>query len=124
MRLIEALVLVLVATTGVCYYIQLFVLPQTIPDFADMGRALIHPTLAWPGMVYIAIGIIGATVMPHNLYLHSALVQSRRFGADEAPIRRAIRFNTSTPSSPCRLLFSSTRPSWSWPRRSFSAATA
>src|SRR5437763_4229848 len=46
MRLIEALVLVLVATIGVCYYIELFVLPQTIPDFADMGRALIHPTLA------------------------------------------------------------------------------
>jgi manganese transport protein len=94
MRLIEALVLVLVATIGVCYYIELFVLPQTIPDFADMGRALIHPTLAQPGMVFIAIGIIGATVMPHNLYLHSALVQSRRFGADEASIRRAIRFNT------------------------------
>jgi manganese transport protein len=42
----------------------------------------------------VAIGIIGATVMPHNLYLHSALVQSRRFQKDEASIRRAIRFNT------------------------------
>jgi manganese transport protein len=94
MRLIEALVLVLVATIGGCYYLELFVLPQTIPDFADMGRALIHPTLAQPGMVYIAIGIIGATVMPHNLYLHSALVQSRRVGSDEASLRRAIRFNT------------------------------
>jgi manganese transport protein len=94
MRLIEAVVLVLVATIGVCYYIELFVLPQTAPDFADMGRALIHPTLGQPGMVYLAIGIIGATVMPHNLYLHSALVQSRRHGADEASIRRAIRFNT------------------------------
>jgi manganese transport protein len=45
-------------------------------------------------MIYVAIGIIGATVMPHNLYLHSALVQTRRFQKDEASIRSAIRFNT------------------------------
>jgi manganese transport protein len=44
-------------------------------------------------MIYVAIGIIGATVMPHNLYLHSALVQSRRLQKDEASIRSAIRFN-------------------------------
>jgi manganese transport protein len=94
MRLIEAIVLVLVATIGVCYYIELFVLPQTAPDFVEMGRALITPGLGQSGMVYVAIGIIGATVMPHNLYLHSALVQSRRVGKDEAAVRRAIRFNT------------------------------
>jgi len=47
-------------------------------------------------MLYIAIGIIGATVMPHNLYLHSALVQSRRMGRDEDSIRRAT---ISTPST-------------------------
>jgi manganese transport protein len=45
-------------------------------------------------MLYVAIGIIGATVMPHNLYLHSALVQSRKLQNDERSIRRAIRFNT------------------------------
>jgi len=45
-------------------------------------------------MLYVAIGIIGATVMPHNLYLHSALVQSRKFQKDEASIRRAIQFNS------------------------------
>ncbi len=45
-------------------------------------------------MIYVAIGIIGATVMPHNLYLHSALVQSRKLQKDEASIRSAIRFNT------------------------------
>jgi manganese transport protein len=45
-------------------------------------------------MAFLAIGIIGATVMPHNLYLHSALVQSRKFQRDEASIRTAIRFNT------------------------------
>ena len=45
-------------------------------------------------MVYVAIGIIGATVMPHNLYLHSALVQSRRLQKDDTSMRRAIQFNT------------------------------
>jgi manganese transport protein len=94
MRLIEALILVLVATIGVCFFIELFVLPETSPHFAEMGLALVSPTLGQPGMVYVAIGIIGATVMPHNLYLHSALVQSRRLGTDEAGVRRAIRFNT------------------------------
>ena len=42
----------------------------------------------------MAIGMIGATVMPHNLYLHSALVQSRRLQKDDASIRRALQFNT------------------------------
>jgi manganese transport protein len=45
-------------------------------------------------MLYVAIGIIGATVMPHNLYLHSALVQSRQLQKDEPSIRRAVQFNT------------------------------
>ncbi len=45
-------------------------------------------------MVFIAIGIIGATVMPDNLYLHSALVQSRKLQPDDASVRRAIKFNT------------------------------
>ena len=45
-------------------------------------------------MLYVAIGIIGATVMPHNLYLHSALVQSRKLQQDRQSIRRAIQFNT------------------------------
>jgi manganese transport protein len=59
-----------------------------------MGRALITPSLRQPGMSYVAIGMIGATVMPHNLYLHSALVQSRRLQKNDASIRSAIRFNT------------------------------
>src|SRR5206468_173017 len=63
-------------------------------DFAEMGRALFSPGFRREGMIVGAIGIIGATVMPHNLYLHSALVQSRRLGADEPAIRRAIKFNT------------------------------
>jgi manganese transport protein len=94
MRTIEAVVLVLVATISVCYLIEIFVLPQTRPDLLEMGHALITPSLAKSGMMFVAIGIIGATVMPHNLYLHSALVQSRKFQKDEASIRGAIRFNS------------------------------
>jgi manganese transport protein len=94
MRLIEAIIVVLIATIGVCYYVEIFVLPQTQPSFLEMGEALLRPRLADAGMVLLAIGIVGATVMPHNLYLHSALVHSRRLQADEQTIRRAIRFNT------------------------------
>ncbi len=93
-RTIEAVVLLLVATIGICYYIEIFALPQTHPSFSEMGRALISPNLKHAGMVYVAIGIIGATVMPHNLYLHSALVQSRRLQKDEPSMRQALRFNT------------------------------
>jgi manganese transport protein len=94
MRAIEAVVLVLIATIAVCYFIEIFVLPQTQPSFLEMGRALVRPHFGQAGMLYVAIGIIGATVMPHNLYLHSALVQSRKLQKDIPSIRRAIQFNT------------------------------
>jgi manganese transport protein len=110
MRFIEAFILVLVLTIGTCYFIEIFVLPQTKPDFVEMGRALAHPgfnpppaTVAAEGgsfadarqkMIFVAIGIIGATVMPHNLYLHSALVQTRAFQTDEPSVRKAIQLNT------------------------------
>jgi manganese transport protein len=86
MRFIEALIVVLVATIGGCYFIEIFVLPQTQPDFLDMGRALLSPGLRETGMVVLAIGIIGATVMPHNLYLHSALVHSRKLGRGQSSL--------------------------------------
>ena len=94
MRTIEAVILLLIATIGVCYLIEIFVLPETRPEFLEMGRALISPNFRQVGMIYLAIAIIGATVMPHNLYLHSALVQSRKLQKDDASIRSAIRFNT------------------------------
>jgi manganese transport protein len=94
MRTIEAIVLLLVVTIAVCYYIEIFVLPQIQPGFLEMGRAIISPHLGSADMVYVAIGIIGATVMPHVLYLHPALVQSRKFQKDDESIRKAIRFNT------------------------------
>src|SRR5581483_4176579 len=92
MRTIESVVVVLIATIAVCYFIEIFVLPQTRPDFLEMGRAILTPTLGEEGMVLVAIGIIGATVMPHNLYLHSALVQSRQLEKSPELVRRAIRF--------------------------------
>jgi manganese transport protein len=94
MRMIEAVISVLILTIGVCYFIELFVLHQTRPNFLELGSAILHPSLSQAGMAYVAIGIIGATVMPHNLYLHSALVQSRKLQADDVSIRRAIWFNT------------------------------
>lgn len=94
MRLIEAVVGVFVLTIAVCYSIEIFGLAQTKPDFSNLGRAVVHPELNHAGMIVIAIGMIGATVMPHNLYLHSALVQSRRLQKDDASIGRAITYNT------------------------------
>ena len=94
MRTIEAVVLVLVATIAGCYFIEIFVLPETQPSFLELGHALLIPHIRHAGMIYVAIGIIGATVMPHNLYLHSALVQSRRLQKDDSSIRRALQFNT------------------------------
>jgi manganese transport protein len=98
MRFIEALISVLIGTIGICYFIEIFVLPHTRPGLFEVGAAIVAPNLpqffASKDMIFIAIGIIGATVMPHNLYLHSALVQSRQLQADDVSVRRAIRFNT------------------------------
>src|SRR5215472_8843130 len=67
MRTIEAVVLLLVATIAGCYFIEIFVLPETQPSFLELGHALLIPHIRHAGMIYVAIGIIGATVMPHNL---------------------------------------------------------
>ncbi|MFO0908835.1 MAG: Nramp family divalent metal transporter [Isosphaeraceae bacterium] len=87
-RTMEAVILALVSTIGACFLIQIF-LAQ--PDPAGMVAGL-RPSLP-SGALFVAIGILGATVMPHNLYLHSALVQTRRIGSDEASKRIACRFN-------------------------------
>jgi manganese transport protein len=94
LRMIESVILVLIATIGVCFFIELFVLPATIPNFREMASALANPGFRHIGMSTVAIGIIGATVMPHNLYLHSALVQSRKVERKPESIRAAIKFNT------------------------------
>jgi manganese transport protein len=94
MRTIEAIVLLLVLTIAGCYFIEIFILPQTQPGFMEMSRAFFNPGFRHTGMIFVTIGIIGATVMPHNLYLHSALVQSRKLQKDEASMKQAVRFNT------------------------------
>jgi manganese transport protein len=94
MRMIEAVISVFVLTIGLCYGIEIFALPQTHPNLSEMAVALVHPDLRQTGMLVVAIGMIGATVMPHNLYLHSALVQTRKVGRDHDSIRTAIWFNT------------------------------
>jgi manganese transport protein len=94
MRTIEAVVLLLVATIALCYFVEIFVLPETQPQLGEMAVALVHPSFTSRAMLVVAVGIVGATVMPHNLYLHSALVQSRKLQQDEASIRRGIHFNT------------------------------
>jgi manganese transport protein len=93
MRLIEAVVLTLVTTIAFCFAIEIFALPRTGPDLAEIGVAIVHPSLGQAGMLTVAIGIIGATVMPHNLYLHSALVQTRKLRDDDASVRKALRWS-------------------------------
>jgi manganese transport protein len=98
MRLIESVILVLIATVAGCYFVEIFVLPQTQPRFAEIAHWMFAPDLGSfihnGDMVYLAIGIIGATVMPHNLYLHSALVQTRKIENDPASRRRAVWYNS------------------------------
>ncbi len=89
MRTMEAVILVLVGTIGGCFLLQIL-LAQ--PDAAGIVAGL-RPTLPNKEALFIAIGILGATVMPHNLYLHSALVQSRRIGKDSASKRTACWYN-------------------------------
>jgi manganese transport protein len=89
-RLMEAFILCLVLTIGICLAIEVFL---SHPHWGSMAVGLV-PALPGPGALFLAIGILGATVMPHNLYLHSALVQSRRVRNTPAGLRSGIRFNT------------------------------
>jgi manganese transport protein len=92
-RWLEAVVIGLVAVVGGCFAIELFL---SRPDMGAVARGLVPSTeiLSNPTMLYIAIAILGATVMPHNLYLHSSIVQTRRYGEDVESKREAIRFST------------------------------
>ncbi len=92
-RYLEALVIVLVATIGVCFGVELL---MARPELAAVVRGLVPTSqiVSNPAMLYIAIGILGATVMPHNLYLHSSIVQTRKVLPDDSSKREAIRFAT------------------------------
>jgi manganese transport protein len=89
-RYIEALVITLIVTIIGMFGVQMFL---SRPDYWPVLRNLFIPSPAIvtnPGMLYIAIGILGATVMPHNLYLHSSIVQSRRYKRTPEGKREAI----------------------------------
>jgi manganese transport protein len=88
-RKLEAFILALIAVIGVAFGIEMY-LAQ--PSLSGLAMGLI-PTIPGDEALFIAIGIIGATVMPHNLYLHSALVQTRKVERTDIGIRRAIKFN-------------------------------
>jgi len=92
-RWLESFVIVLVATIGACFAIEL-ALAQ--PVLGEVARGLLPSVeiVADPSKLYIAIGILGATVMPHNLYLHSSIVQTRDFGRNDEGKREAIKFAT------------------------------
>jgi manganese transport protein len=87
-RVVEAFVLSLIAVIAGCFLVEIL---WARPALGELMNGVI-PRLNGQSL-YIAIGILGATVMPHNLYLHSALVQTRRIGRTEAEKRTACRFN-------------------------------
>jgi manganese transport protein len=92
-RYLEAFVITLVATIGVCFAVELI---MAKPELAAIAGGLVPTSqiVTNPMMLYIAIGILGATVMPHNLYLHSSIVQTRKVLPDTPSKREAIRFAT------------------------------
>ena len=90
-RLIEALVVALVATVGLCF---LFEILRAHPSFGGVMRGFVPSPeiLGNRDMLYVSIGILGATVMPHNLYLHSSIVQTRKYEETEPGRREAVRY--------------------------------
>jgi len=90
-RMLEALVIVLLATVGICFAFELFL---SRPDVGAVMRGFVpDPEIVRnPAMLYLAIGILGATVMPHNLYLHSSIVQTRKYAETTEGKREAVRY--------------------------------
>jgi manganese transport protein len=90
-RLLEALVIALIATIGACF---LFEIVMSRPDLLGIARGFVPSAeiVTNPAMLYIAMGILGATVMPHNLYLHSSIVQTRQYEQTTAGKREAFKF--------------------------------
>jgi manganese transport protein len=91
-RYLEIVVVALIGTIGACYLLEIIMVR---PDFLGIARGFV-PTpemLLNSDMLYISIGILGATVMPHNLYLHSSLVQTRVIERSMKGVRTAIRYN-------------------------------
>ena len=92
-RRVEAIVLGLVATIAGCFVVEL---AMAQPNWLGVAMGFVPSLerLQQPGALYLAIGIVGATVMPHNLYLHSSIVQTRKFAPTLEAQREAVRFAT------------------------------
>ncbi len=91
-RYLETLVVILIGTIGGCYLLEIIMVR---PDFLGIARGLVGTPEIFTNrdMLYISIGILGATVMPHNLYLHSSIVQTRMIERTREGLRTAMRFN-------------------------------
>ncbi len=91
-RILEAVVVSLIAIISLCYLIEII---MARPDVHGLLAGFLPTPQLFPntGMLYVAIGILGATVMPHNLYLHSSLVQTRAIRRPPQGLRSALRFN-------------------------------
>ena len=89
MRKMELFIVGLVTMIGLCFLTEMFLAK---PDFGEVAKGFI-PSIPNSAALYISIGIIGATVMPHNLYLHSALVQTRQIKRDDFSIKKALKYN-------------------------------
>jgi manganese transport protein len=91
-RILEAIVVVLIGTIGTCYLLEIILVK---PDLAAIGRGFIPTPELFTNrdMLYLAIGMLGATVMPHNLYLHSSVVLTRAIERTREGLRTAIRYN-------------------------------
>ncbi len=92
-RYLEAIVIALIALIGVSFLLEVIF---SRPDVAEVVKGLIPSpqVITNPGMLFIAIGILGATVMPHNLYLHSSIIQTRKYEQNAEGKHEAIRFAT------------------------------
>ncbi|AOL36178.1 divalent metal cation transporter [Geobacillus thermoleovorans] len=92
-RYIETLVIVLILTIGACFVTEIFL---SKPDVGGILKGFVPSPeiINNPSMLYIAIGILGATVMPHNLYLHSSIVQTRQYEQTSSGKRQAIKYAT------------------------------
>ena len=101
MRKMEAFIITLVAVVAISFLIEI-ILAQ--PSIQEVATGFI-PTALSKNALYIGIGIIGATVMPHNLYLHSALVQTRKIDRSESGIQQALKFNRIDTSIALNLAF-------------------
>ncbi|MEA3177655.1 MAG: manganese transport protein [Gammaproteobacteria bacterium] len=92
-RYLESFIIALVALIGACFAVQVWWLHPPLAAVAQ-GFLPTSQILSSPEMLYLAVGIVGATVMPHNLYLHSSIVQTRQHDRCDAGIRQAIRYAT------------------------------